>query len=123
MKMKDKGKEVVEGGKNQPPRETEPQRKAKQPHTMQMKSATEEERRANHQVATPVWVPQMELNRAPLLDNAPIRNFQRGTTRYVADAMEQSLLLPKDMADLRSIRQHEVFLGLKRDLAMVSFLS
>ena len=34
--------------------------------------------------------------------------------------MEQSLLLPKDMADLRSIRQHEVFLSLKRDLAIVS---
>ena len=39
---------------------------------------------------------------------------------YVADAVEQSLLLPKDMADLRSMRQYEVFLSLKRDLAMVS---
>ena len=37
----------------------------------------------------------------------------------VANAMEQSLLLPKDMVNLRSIRKHEVFLGLKRDLAMV----
>ena len=37
----------------------------------------------------------------------------------VANAMKQSLLLPKDMVDLRSIRKHEVFLGLKRDLAMV----
>ena len=35
--------------------------------------------------------------------------------------MEQSLLLPKDMVDLRSIWQHKVFLGLKRDLAMVIF--
>ena len=34
--------------------------------------------------------------------------------------MEQSLLLPKDMVDLRSMRQYEVFFGLKRDLAMVS---
>lgn len=37
----------------------------------------------------------------------------------VANAMEQSLLLPKDMIDLRSIRKYEVFLGLKRDLEMV----
>ena len=37
-----------------------------------------------------------------------------------ANAVEHSLLLPKDMPDLRSMRQHEVFLGLKRDLAMVS---
>ena len=42
----------------------------------------------------------------------------------MADTVEQSLLLPKDMADLRSMRQHKVFLGLKKDLAMVSkFLS
>ena len=36
--------------------------------------------------------------------------------------MEQPLLLPRDMADLKSMRKHEVFLSLKRDLAMVSFL-
>ena len=62
----------------------------------------------------------MELDGAPLLSDASIRDFQQGTAGYVADAVEQSLLLPKDMADLRSMRQHEVFLGLKRDLAMVS---
>ena len=38
----------------------------------------------------------------------------------MADMVEQSLLLPKDMADLRSMRLHEVLLRLKRDLAMVS---
>ena len=37
--------------------------------------------------------------------------------------MEQSLLLPKDMIDLRSMRQHKVFLDLQRDLAMVSLFS
>ena len=31
-----------------------------------------------------------------------------------------SPLLPQDMADLRSLKKHEVFLTLKRDLAMVS---
>ena len=38
----------------------------------------------------------------------------------MADIMEQTLLLLEDMADLRSLRRHEVFLSLKRDLAMVS---
>ena len=42
---------------------------------------------------------------------------------YVTNAMDQSLLLPKDMIDLRSMRQHKVFLSLKRDLAMVSLFS
>ena len=38
----------------------------------------------------------------------------------MADTVEQALLLPKDMADLRSLKRHEVFFSLKRDLAMVS---
>ena len=38
----------------------------------------------------------------------------------MADVMEQALLLPEDMADLRSIRKHEMFLSLKRDLTLVS---
>lgn len=31
-------------------------------------------------------------------------------------------MLPVDMADLRSMKKHEVFLSLKRDLALVSLL-
>ena len=37
----------------------------------------------------------------------------------MANALEQSLLLPQDMADLRTLKKYEVFLILKRDLAMV----
>ena len=62
------------------------------------------------------------LNIAPLLNDASIRDFQRGKVGYVANLVEQVLLLPKDMADLKSMRKHEVFLSLKRDLAMVSHL-
>ena len=40
----------------------------------------------------------------------------------MAHVVEQSLLLPHNMADLKSMRKHEVFLGLKWDLAMVSTL-
>ena len=65
----------------------------------------------------------MELNGAPLTCEALIWDFQGGTVGYIAHAVEQTLLLPKDMADLRSLRQHEVFLGLKRDLAMVTTLT
>ena len=59
----------------------------------------------------------MEL---PLLNDAFVQDFQRGTSENMADMVEQSLLLPKDMADLRFMRLHEVLLRLKRDLAMVS---
>ena len=59
------------------------------------------------------------LDGAPLLASASIRDFQGGTAGYVADAVEQALLLPEDIAELRSMRRHEVFLSLKRYLAMV----
>ena len=91
---------------------------------MQTRSAIKGERRVNHRITAPIWAPHMELDGAPLPSDASIQDFQQGMVGYVADAVEQSLLLPKDMADYRSMRQHEVFLGLKRDLAMVSkFLS
>ena len=63
------------------------------------------------------------LDGAPLPANVLIKNFQQRKAGYMADAVEQALLLPEDMATLRSLRRHEVFLSLKRDLAMVSPLT
>ena len=104
----------MEGENNQPPREPKDQRVTKQPHTMQMKLVTEEDKRVDHQAAAPVWASRMVVDEAPLLEDASIQDFQRDTAGYVANAMEQSLLLPKDIADLRSMRHYEVFLELKR---------
>ena len=58
-----------------------------------------------------------------MLDDASIKNLQQGKADYVADVVEQALLPPEDMADLRSLRKHKVFLSLKRDLALVSLLT
>ena len=38
----------------------------------------------------------------------------------MANALEQPLLLHDDMDDLRTMKKHEVFLTLKKDLALVS---
>ena len=65
----------------------------------------------------------MVLDRSPLPTNSSIRDFQNEKAGYVADAVEQSLLLPEDMVDLRTLKKHEVFLSLKKDLAMVSLSS
>ena len=59
---------------------------------------------------------------APLLLDSSIRDFQKGKAGYVDDTLEQPLLLPQDMVDLRILKKHEVFLTLKRDLAMVNNL-
>ena len=52
-------------------------------------------------------------------EKAPIRDFCGGKGCHVASALEEALLLPTDMAKLRSIRRNEVFLNLKRYLGMV----
>ena len=54
------------------------------------------------------------------MDNASIRDFQGGTGSHVANALERALLLPSDMAELRSFRRQEV-LSLKRYLGIVRF--
>ena len=61
------------------------------------------------------------LNEAPLMDIASIKDFQGGISSNVADALERTLLLPSDMAKLRSFRRQEIFLSLKRYLGMVRF--
>ena len=89
---------------------------------MQTRSAHEADKRGEHHVAAPAWAQPLELDGSPLTSDASIRDPQRGTTGHVPHTVEQTLLLPRDMADLRSMRTHEVFFGLKRELAMVRLL-
>ena len=55
------------------------------------------------------------------MDNTSLRDFNKGEGTYVADAVERSLLLPVDMADLKNLRRQELFLSMKRYLSMVRF--
>ena len=71
-------------------------------------------------VAPLAWTLFPILDKASLPTSASIRDFQGGTAGYVGDAVKQALLLPENMAELQSMRRHEVFLSLKRYLAMVS---
>ena len=41
----------------------------------------------------------------------------------MADALERSLLLPVDMANLKNLRRQELFLNMKRYLDMIRFLA
>ena len=65
----------------------------------------------------------LKLDGVPLPMNSSIRDFQQGKAGYMANALEQPLILPQDMADLSSLKKHEVFLTLKWDLAMVRILN
>ena len=60
------------------------------------------------------------MDGAAILWNASVREFQRGHSAHIVEAFEQPLLLPKDMDVVRKMRQQDLFMSLKRNLAMVS---
>ena len=59
----------------------------------------------------------------PLMDNASLIDFRGGEGAYVANALDNSLLLPADMAELGNLRRQKVFLSIKRYLGMVRLLT
>ena len=65
------------------------------------------------------WLLTPMLVGEPLMDDASIRDFNRGIGCHVASALEQTLLLPKDMVELRGLRENEVFLNAKTYMGMV----
>ena len=67
------------------------------------------------------WNPAFELNGSHLCENDLIYNFESGRAGYVVNAVEQALLLLKDMDELWNLKKHELFLSVKRDLALVRF--
>ena len=71
---------------------------------------------------THIWSPKLEVDGVPIAWDSSIRHYRGGHAGHVAEALEQPLLLPKDMESYRSFTQPELFLSLKRDLTMVSYL-
>ena len=66
------------------------------------------------------WSPTLEVDGAPIAIDATLRHFRGGHAGLMAEALQQPLLLPQDMAVYRSFNHSDLFLSLKRDLAMVS---
>ena len=59
------------------------------------------------------------LGGEPLMDDATIRDFNGGIGCHVASVLEETLLLPRDMVELRGFKRSEVFLHTKRFLGML----
>ncbi|XP_030943406.1 uncharacterized protein LOC115968225 [Quercus lobata] len=55
----------------------------------------------------------------PLRDDASIRDYNGGIGCHVASAIEEALLLPKDMAEIKNMRKNELILDNKRYLGMI----
>ena len=66
------------------------------------------------------WSPVLEVDGAPIAIDATLRHFCGGHAGLMAEALQQHLLLPQDTAAYRSFNHSDLFLSLKRDLAMVS---
>ena len=66
------------------------------------------------------WSPVLEVDGMPIVFDATLRHYRGGHAGLMAEALQQPLLLPQDMAAYRSFNHPDLFLSLKRDLAMVS---
>ena len=109
---------MVDVGKSCPTREEDVQRAAKQQKTRHQAPRGQE--RSNSQLSEPrAWLPAPMHGGEPLRDDASIRDFNGGIGCHVASAIEEALLLPKDMAEIKNMRKNELVLDNKRYLGMV----
>ena len=115
---KPKGKEVIEIRRPHPSIEEEAHGPTKQLRVSHAPSRGPE--RGEVQLPKPqAWLPTPMLGGEPLIDDASIRDYNGGIGCHVASVLEETLLLPKDMVELRGLRRNEVFLQAKRFLGMV----
>ena len=109
---------MVDTGRSRPTWEEEAQRAAKQQKVSHTSQRGLE--RSDTQPPEPqVWLPTPMHGGEPLRDDASLKDFNGGIGCHIASAVEEALLLPRDMAELKNMRKNEVFLNCKRYLRMV----
>ena len=69
---------------------------------------------------TRTWSPVLKVDDMPIAYDDTLRHYRRGHAGLVVEALEQPLLLPKDMEAYRTFNHPKLFLSLKMDLAMVN---
>ena len=109
---------MVDASQSRPTRVEDVQRAAKQQKTRHQ--ATRSQEKSDSQNPEPqAWLPMPIHGREPLRDDASIRDFNGGIGYHVASAIEETLLLPKDMAEIKNMRKNELVLNNKQYLGMV----
>ena len=89
----------MESGRPHPSNEEKAHRASKQQKTSHAPSQGLE--REDVQLPKPqAWLPAPMLGGEPLMDVASIKDFNGGIGCHVASALEETLLLPKDMVEL-----------------------
>ena len=69
------------------------------------------------------WAPRLEIDGAAIPYDASIWDVPRGHANYLVQALQQPLLLPRDMDSIWRTKQPDLFMSLKKDLAMLSCFS
>ena len=117
--------EMLEEGKMDPRKGTKQQKVV--PNTRDRRSQSVDSQEEQHKIdvcmTQRTWSPRLEVDGASIPWGASVWEFQKRRVGYIAEALEQPLLLPKDMDVYRCFTQNDLFLSLKRDLAMVSYSS
>ena len=113
-----KDEEATGTSMSRPIREEEDQRAAKQQKTKNLTTRGQEKPDSPHPEPQ-AWLPAPMHGGEPPRDDASIRDFNGGIGCHVASAIEEALLLPKDMAEIKSMRKNELVLKNKRYLGMV----
>ena len=97
-----KGKELVDGGRSCSSQEEDEARRA----FKQLKVGHQDQGKEVATQSEPLaWLLALMLHGEPLMENASLRDFRRGEGAYVADALERSLLLPANIAELGTLRR------------------
>ena len=116
--------EALEEGEIGPSKGSKQQRQSQDQRSRRSGSIDSREELLVAQVRRPTrtWFPKLEVDGASIAWDASLRHYRGGHVGHVTEALEQPLLLPKDMEAYRSFTHPELFLSIKRDLAMVSYL-
>ena len=72
--------------------------KSKRANSMESR---EEENQAEVRVNPCVWSPKLELDEVAIPYTALVQEYNRGRAGYIAEAMEQPVLLPRDIEAYR----------------------
>ena len=116
--------DTVEEGELGPSKGNKQAKQTQQEHRSRRSSSMDNREDAQvTQVRRPArtWSPVLEVDGMPIAFDATLRHYRGGHACLLAEALEQPLLLPQDMAAYRSFNHSDLFLSLKRDLAMVSY--
>ena len=113
------GKGFIKEGEVQEDTPLKPTKVAKPTRAQQRRGRESLEAVSERQSRVPSWNPFFVLDGSPLPEDSSICNFDNGGAGYVADSIEQALLLPRDMDELYNLKKHKLFLSIKRNLALV----